>query len=484
MSFFKKVKEIQDKVTEISENTLSELENKGIQSTGLFGKKCVKCGNRSRDLNDNGLCLKCEIEQLRQAVKPEYNNLEYINTQIQEKTNMLNQLQTKYESETKKLNNSIDNAKIELAVLNNEIEEKKEEIFTLDDNILLQEFGLYEPVYDFATSEEYKDELDKIREKQKLMVKEKTAATCEREWTVDGSRAKGRQMTNNNIKQILRTFNNECDSLIQKVKFNNIDKIEQRIEKSYEQLNKMNSSNEISLSKKYKNLKLQELNLAYEYQQKKQQEKEEERERRAEIREQKQLEQEIKRAREKILKEKKQFNNAIKEAEQRLKNANNETEIEELRNKIAELNNKIKEIDKEEKVIDYREKSPKAGYVYIISNIGAFGENVYKIGMTRRLEPMERVRELGDASVPFPFDVHALIFSEDAPSLESKLHKHFYNNRVNKTNNRKEFYNVPLNDIENIVKENYDKVIEFNKLHEAQEYRESLKIKTPVEELN
>ena len=128
--------------------------------------------------------------------------------------------------------------------------------------------------------------------------------------------------------------------------------------------------------------------------------------------------------------------------------------------------------------MDYREANIKAGYVYIISNIGAFGENIYKIGMTRRLDPMDRVDELGDASVPFNFDVHAMIFSDDAPSLEAILHKEFENKKVNMINNRKEFFNVTLEEIKQVVHSNYDKVVEFIDVPAAEQYRESLKIKT------
>ena len=129
------------------------------------------------------------------------------------------------------------------------------------------------------------------------------------------------------------------------------------------------------------------------------------------------------------------------------------------------------------KDIDYREANIKAGYVYVISNIGSFGENVYKIGMTRRLEPMERIDELGGASVPFKFDVHAMIFSDNAPALEAALHRAFENKKLNMVNRRREFFNVTLDEIEEVVKKNYDKTVEFVRLPEAEQYRESLKMK-------
>ena len=128
------------------------------------------------------------------------------------------------------------------------------------------------------------------------------------------------------------------------------------------------------------------------------------------------------------------------------------------------------------KDIDYREANKKAGYVYIISNIGSFGENVYKIGMTRRLNPMDRVDELGDASVPFKFDVHALIFSDDAPKLESALHHAFESKKVNMINGRREFFRVTLDETKNVVNENYDKTVDFIMIPKAEQYRETQKI--------
>ena len=120
-----------------------------------------------------------------------------------------------------------------------------------------------------------------------------------------------------------------------------------------------------------------------------------------------------------------------------------------------------------------RAQLTKSGYVYVISNVGSFGEQVYKVGMTRRLEPMDRIYELGDASVPFPFDVHAMIYSENAPELESALHGFLSERRVNMVNPRKEFFQVSLNEIENFARDKSLK-IEFTKLAEAKEYRETL----------
>src|SRR5699024_8109211 len=129
---------------------------------------------------------------------------------------------------------------------------------------------------------------------------------------------------------------------------------------------------------------------------------------------------------------------------------------------------------------DYRNAHALAGYVYIISNIGAFGSDVFKIGVTRRLDPLERIGELSSASVPFKFDVHALIFSYQAYQLENELHAYFDDYRINKVNNRKEFFKVPINLIEQKLAEYKDLTIDFTKDPVAEEFRESLNLKKEI----
>ena len=146
--------------------------------------------------------------------------------------------------------------------------------------------------------------------------------------------------------------------------------------------------------------------------------------------------------------------------------------------KKNELEAKLDDIEKAIHDIDYREANQKAGYVYIISNIGAFGENVYKIGMTRRLDPQDRIDELGDASVPFNFDVHAMIFSDNAPALEAALHKAFEDRKVNMVNTRREFFNVTLDEIKEVVRKNFDKTIEFVDVPDAEQFRVSQKMRS------
>lgn len=411
--------------------------------------------------------LKQEIDELKNLLTPEQK-------EVKDMLNYLNELQEKRDILTR----DIEKLKIELIDLENKKNTRKQELVILDEEILMQDFGLYQPKYDFATSDQYKEKLDQIRNKQKEMIKNKTAVTYSENWTVDGSKAKGRKMTNDNIKQILRTFNTECENVIDRVKFNNIDSMKKRIEKSFESLNKLNKTVLVGLRNEFLDLKTQELYLAYEYQVKKQEEKEEQKRIREELREQAKLKKELEEAKKNVEKDLKHFKNALDSVIQQLNNENlDEEQRQALINKKLELESQIDILNSNLKDIDYRQENQKAGYVYVISNIGAFGENVFKIGMTRRLDPQERVNELGDASVPFSFDVHAMIFTEDAPALENALHKAFEDRKLNMINKRREFFNVTLSEIEEVIKANFDKTIEFNKVAEAEQYRESIKIK-------
>jgi len=319
--------------------------------------------------------------------------------------------------------------------------EDTEEIFS---------YGLYTPHFDFNTSEKYKNEIQKVRESEKNCIKCEDAAICTEQWTVNGSKAEGNKQTKRYIKLMLRAFNGECDAMIADVKWNNISKMEERIEKSFDAINKMGETHSTSITKKYKDLKLKELRLAFEYQEKLHQEKEEQRIIKEQMREEEKVQKEI---------EKKQ------------------REIEKKQKEEAELQKKLKEAFEhgKQRAISQAQQT-KTGHVYIISNIGSFGENVYKIGMTRRLEPMERIDELGSASVPFEFDVHAMIKSDNAPELENSLHKYFNSKRVNLVNTRKEFFYVTLDEIEEYAKKNNINV-EFTKLAEARDYRESMAIR-------
>ena len=363
----------------------------------------------------------------------------------------------------------------ELSKINTEIDDKRKQIIQLDNEILLQEYGIYTPVYDFANSVLYAERLKQVRDAQKQMILNHKAAICTTQWVVAGSSSKGKQMISQNIKQILRCFNDECDALIAKVKFNNIEAYIKKLHSSFDVLNKINSINDVRIHIDYAKLKVEEMMLAYEYALMKNQEKEEQRKLREQQRDEVRLAKEIEAKRKDIEKEQKHYTNALLKIDEQLSGCS-EIERELLENKKREIREHLDKLDAVVKDIDYREANKRAGYVYVISNIGAFGENVYKIGMTRRLDPTERVDELGDASVPFKFDIHAMIFSDDAPALEAALHRAFDGKRLNKMNNRREFFAVSLDEIIEEVRKNHDKTIDFTRVPEAEQYRQSIRI--------
>ena len=275
-------------------------------------------------------------------------------------------------------------------------------------------------------------------------------------------------------KLFLRAFNSDCEDVISKVKYNNFDMSLKKIRQSANSIEKLGKSMSLQITQKYIDWKEEELTLAFEYQQKKQEEKEAQKAARAEMREAARLQKEIEAQRKKIEKEQTHYQTAY---EKLLKQLEEDPDNSDLLAKKSELENQLNDIDRAIKDIDYREANQRAGYVYIISNIGAFGENVYKIGMTRRLDPQDRVDELGDASVPFNFDVHAMIFSDDAPALETALHKAFEDRKLNMVNTRREFFNVTLDEIKEVVKENFDKTVEFVDVPDAEQFRVSQKMK-------
>jgi hypothetical protein len=374
----------------------------------------------------------------------------------------------------------IQSAQAEAADAAAQIRGLRSQVLVLEETLLLESFALYEPKFKLNASHEYKTRMDGVRERQKAMIKGGEAATGNLGWEVNGSKAEGRKLVNDMVKLVIRSFNNEADYCVDNVKFDNIELGEKRIRQSFEACNRLGRVMTVRLSEEYLNLKLDELHLAHEFQVKKQEEKEEAKRVREELREQQKLEQEIRAAREKITKERTHFAAALRDLQVRLEKVNTEEDRSALMAKIVEVEAGKAALDNEEKVIDYREQNAKAGYVYVISNVGAFGDGVYKIGMTRRLEPMDRVDELGDASVPFWFDVHAMVFSDNAPALEAKLHERFASGRLNKVNGRKEFFCADINEIESVIRANYDAVVEVVHDAPAEQYRESLRMAMPT----
>lgn len=213
------------------------------------------------------------------------------------------------------------------------------------------------------------------------------------------------------------------------------------------------------------------IEIEYEYYIKKEQERQEQQALREQMRQEAEERKILEEQKRQIEKEESKYTSEIENVAEQIKDCQDETLLEQLKEKIRQLQNQLNSVQERKEEIT-RLQNGKAGNVYIISNLGSFGENVFKVGMTRRLDPMERIKELGDASVPFAFDVHSFIFSEDAVNLENELHKKLANKRTNKVNLRKEFFNVTIDELEELVQE-VDETAEFNRTMLATEFRQS-----------
>ena len=360
-----------------------------------------------------------------------------------------------------------------------------EELALANDAAFLVEIGYYEPRYDFEDVPSYEAELSRIREKQKAMLRQdgtghnngRAAAFTTQSLSFNGSVAQGKAAQKKTLKLMLRAFNGESDSFIARVNYRNVEAMEKRIRSAFDAINAITEKyDSCKLNPGYLELRIQELQLVYEWEEAKQREKEEQAKIREQMREEEKAAREAERAQQQADKEEAKYEELLQKAEQEVLIAS-EKDKAKLNSKIEELQQRIAEIEEKKRAIS-QAMLTKTGHVYIISNVGSFGENIYKIGMTRRLEPMDRVKELGDASVPFPFDVHAMIRTSDAPSLENALHKHFDRRRLNLENERKEFFRVSIDEIREELDQlksdlGIDSELRLTLLAEAKEYRMS-----------
>lgn len=353
-----------------------------------------------------------------------------------------------------------------------EIEKKFEDIKDYGPDIP-GAYGLYEPKYNLNNSKQYKERLEIIRDRQKEMIKDKEAIDYAN-WTVNESKREGNKLVHRTVKLALRAFNGECDSIIMGVKhFSRYDTRKKRITNSFETINEMLSVLTMSIKYDYLQWKFEELDLVFEYEKKLQEEREAYAKQREIERDDELAKREYERELKRIEKEQNHFMNEMDKMKNELKLAAlNEREKYEL--KIKLLLDKIESLENEKQEFKTRFEN-KAGYVYIISNIGSFGENIFKIGTTRRLDPFDRINELCNASVPFRYDAHAIIFSNNCYELEHELHNYFAVNRINRVNNYKEFFRIPLVDIEAFCKSK-DPTVNFIYNPEGMEYKASRRI--------
>lgn len=354
-------------------------------------------------------------------------------------------------------------------------ERLRKEVSLLEENVESISVGLYKPHYNYEDAAGYKAALDVIWEREKVLLKEGRAAISGKQWEIQGDKKAGERMTKQYLKLILRAFNGECDAAIAKVAWNNVTRMEERIRKSYETINEFGSVMEMRISAEYLDLKISELRLEHEYAEKKRDEQEEQRRIREQMREEERARREAEKAIRDAAEEEARNERAIERARAELAHARGEA-LEQLQLKIKHLDAALHKAHEMKERATSMAQLTRSGYVYVISNVGTLGDHVYKIGMTRRLDPMDRIWELSDASVPFDFDVHALVYCEDAPSLEGAFHARFRDRALNLVNPRKEFFAVKIEEIEAVARER-NLQLQLTRMAEAKEYRQTLALR-------
>ncbi|MFC1740062.1 DUF4041 domain-containing protein [Pseudomonadota bacterium] len=341
--------------------------------------------------------------------------------------------------------------------------EDSDELVVLDDERVLQSVGIYRYHHPLENAAAYKARLDDLGSQITELVKVGNAIEKSNMFTFDNSLAKGRRMTTDLGKLMLRAYNAESDNSIRSLRVGNVVTAKKRLEASRAAIAKLGAMMEMRISDRFHELRLEEIELTADWLMRKQAEKEEAREERARLREEKRVEKELAKERERLDKERSHIENAIAALLQSGLDGDPELEA-----RLAAIDSAIEEND-------FRIANIRAGYVYVISNPGAFGPNIVKIGLTRRLEPLDRIRELSGASVPFQFDIHALYFSEDAVSLETELHHYFAGRAVNMANKKKEFFFATPIEVREALIEKVGNLLEFTEKAEATEYLQSVR---------
>lgn len=351
----------------------------------------------------------------------------------------------------------------EIASQARRLAELSAEVAVTEETAILQEVGVYQYRHPLTDAAAYQGELKRLQDEIKVMARtDNRAIESSSTWTVNGSAAQGRAMVREYSKLMLRAYNAEADNLVRGLKAYKLAASIDRLDKVAKTIERLGKTMSIRIAVPYHRLRVKELELTADFLEKVAEEKEREREEQVRLREERKAQAELERERTRLENEKRHYLNALAALE-----AKNDTEA------AARMQAQIDDLDKAITEVDYRAANIRAGYVYVISNVGSFGPSVIKVGMTRRLDPQVRVRELSDASVPFNFDVHALFFSPDAVGIEAKMHKLLADRRVNRVNHRREFfYATPIEAREQLLALTGE-MLEFKEMPEAVEYQQS-----------
>jgi hypothetical protein len=406
----------------------------------------------------DALAVEHEIQQMRQTV-----------TQLKQEA----QAQRAAEAENRT------NAEADLAAVRRQVEDAAASLKSLRGQVvetqemtLLQEAGIYEFRHRLADAVAYKAALQRLRDAIKVSAKNNHAITASTDWTVNGSAVEGQRMVRDFSKLMLRAYNAEADNCVRAMRPYRLDSAKDRLTKTRDIISRLGKTMNINIAPSYHRLRIEELELTADHLAKVEEEKERVRTERERQRDEQQALREFEREKARLAKEQAHWQNAMQKW----------TESGD-QQKTAAAQAKLDEIGEAIKGVEEREANVRTGWVYVISNVGSFGEGVVKIGLTRRLDPLERVRELGDASVPFRFDVHAKIFDADAVSLETRLHQRLADRRVNRVNLRREFFYATPSELLTILEEMglQDNLIDYVQEPEAEEWRSSRRLASTVD---
>ncbi|MXQ67329.1 DUF4041 domain-containing protein [Actinomadura rayongensis] len=366
-------------------------------------------------------------------------------------------------AEIETLRTRLAETRVELERETARLEEARTAIVETRDVALLQEVGVYEYLHPLADVVAYKAKLAAVKDEISSLARAGRAVVGATNWSVNGSQAQGRAMVRDFSKLMLRAYNAEADNLVRTMRPYKLQSALDRLDKTAQTIERLGKTMDIRVSAQYRNVRRRELRLTADHLAKAEEEKERIRAERERQREEDKARREFEREKARLLKERAHVEAAIARLEERGDTVG-----------ADELRAKRDDVDAALTSVAGREANTRTGHVYVISNLGAFGERMVKIGMTRRLDPMERVRELGDASVPFHFDVHALIFSADAVELENRLHQEFAERRVNRVNNRREFFYATPGEVRDVLARIAgNHLVAYKDVPEAEEYRRS-----------
>lgn len=478
LSRFKKIVDAEKEAN----NFLDDAKLKAAKIISDAQKRSYEINKQADDLLANALQQEkntidiCDNKKLQ--AQSEYNNV--LSTARSEAKQLKQKATDILDNATKQASTIIKNAEVRAEVIagdaykaKNEAEDLSRTITALrntikgyGDDYIVPTYSLLDQLADDMGYTEAGQELKNARDRTRLMVKNDLAAKCD--YVEDYRRITAINFTTD-------AFNGKVDTILAGVKQDNFGTLNQKIVDAYQLVNNLGKAfRNAVITREYLDSRIDELKWSVVVMELRNNEREEQRRIKEQIREEERAKREFEKAIKDAEKEEDAIKKALEKATKDMEAASDEQK-QKYEAKLAELNERLKIAEEKGQRALSMAQQTKSGHVYVISNVGSFGENVYKIGMTRRLEPEDRVKELGDASVPFSFDIHALIYSDDAPTLENNLHKYFVDNQLNKVNTRKEFFKVTIADVRRRVEE-LNLPAKWTMTALASEYRESLAI--------